>query len=114
MEAHDSFRHSPPKKTALSSCPVHTRMLDMSVFKEKNGIGEGSGHFCGGGKCASAAGMFDLGQGISLHLHLVGASRQQSSNERDSLVCGGSMRTAVTVFNNFIRKGGYSRKKGWK
>jgi hypothetical protein len=84
----------------------------MSVFTEKNGVLEGNSQLRRGTCLQTQPGRFTFGQDISEQFQFIRASRNSSISELNKLASTRGMRSAITVFKNFIGKGGDSWKKG--
>ena len=82
----------------------------MPVFMEKSGVWEGNSHVCGGASLPIQHVVPAFGQGISRHLQFICDSRHSSMSEQDELANERNVRSAITAYKNFIKKGGGSRK----
>jgi hypothetical protein len=83
----------------------------MSVFTERNGVWQGSSQLCGGASLQLQPGGIAFGQGIPPYVQLIRASKHGSASQRDRLANERNVHPVITVFNNFIKRGGDSGKK---
>jgi hypothetical protein len=84
--------------------------MNMSVFTERNSVWQGSNHLCGGASLQLQPGGIAFGQGIPPHLQFIGISEHGSASQRHRLTNERNVHPVITVFNNFIQKGGDSGK----
>ncbi len=83
----------------------------MSVFTDKNGVWQRNSHLHGRSNLQMRPAGLTFGQGISPYLQLIRASRHGSASEQDGLANERNARSALTVINNSVKRGGYSGKK---